>query len=311
MKRKILFLLVLLQVFSVLSCKKTKKNQWWLLLLLNQNHAEETTTAIQTIEFSVNQENPVSTNQSSKKLKALVMMSIYPAMWQEDDQEPKKYWIKLISAANSNYYVIVYPPYDQENSDYTDALGRLALKGAIPIAYVDTNYGNVNKEDVKTKIDGLFYNYSGKVRGIYFSRVSSLYAKYNPDTGEIEHLYEYHKELYDYVKSRYPNSFVVLGHGSIPDTSYFSIADINLLFVETESMLEGFFTKWNSLPWKSLFQNEDFAIVVRNVQLENINSIIQRSKEKNIYTIYLSNKGNFEEFPDDEFWNALIINYGN
>lgn len=301
MKKIIKISLFIFFILIILDCKKKKKdNWWWLLFLLNQSNEN-------TQSFSSNQ-NPNSTPMIEKKLNGIIIMNIYPNTWDSNSSDYQA-WDKLKNSVNSFYIVVIYPPSNSDNNDYDTVINELNTKNAIPIANVDTNYSNENISNVKQTIDNLLNYYT--IKGFFINQVPTLIGKYDNSTNTSTSYFNYYQEIYQYIKSKDSNLKVVLNHGGIPDTAYFSIADINVLFLNTQAQLTQFFTNWEGLPWKSIFSNEDYAIIVKNFNLSDIDSTIQKAKNNLIFNLYLTDQSDFNVFPSDSFWNTLKTYYGN
>lgn len=296
---KVFFFIFLILFIS--NCKKKKKdNWWWLLFLLNQ--PTESTQS-----FSSNQ-NPNSTPMIEKKLNGIIVMNIYPNTGNPNSADYQA-WDKLKNSANSFYIVVIYPPSNLDNIDYDTVINELNTKNAMPIANVDTNYSNESISTVKQKIDNLIQYYS--IKGFFINQVPTLIGKYDSSTNTFTSYFNYYQEIYQYIKSKDSNLKVVLNHGSIPDTAYFSIADINVLFLNQQNYLDQFFSNWEGLPWKSLFSYEDFAIIVKNLNPADIDSTIYKAKKNLIFNLYFTDQNDFNVFPSDSFWNSLKNYYGN
>lgn len=158
-----------------------------------------------------------------RRLRLIVPAYIYPA----GDGRPQ--WRRLIdAAAKVDLIVIVNPesgPGREPNRDYAAAIAEAAGRGARPIGYVATGYGERPVAKVKGDIDAW-------VR--FYPRLAGFYLDQQPP--DLAHATEF-AELTTYARAKLRDALVVAGPGIPCDETYLirRTSDIACVFSNFES----------------------------------------------------------------------------
>lgn len=188
------------------------------------------------------------------------------------------YWNPLLEKANENFLIVLNPNngpgsntdtlYDQ----YTYWMYLIDQKKAILIGYVYSNYGNRNINEVKNDIDTWVSIYP-KVKGFFIDETSSDSSKIN-----------YYQEIYNYIKAKNPQHFVIFNHGVIPEPSYFSFCDIDIVFENSPDKINDY--KPNDAMLS--LNKSKFAAIIHSAKEEDLEKILSYMDESQIGYIYIT-----------------------
>jgi hypothetical protein len=137
---------------------------------------------------------------------------IIPIYFYNNDDTNK--WEEVINI-QSEAVVIINPfngPGNEIDENYVTFINDLINNSKKPIGYVHTQWGERDIELVKKDIDTWLQFYP-KIQGFFIDEASESITKI-----------DYYKDIYNYIKSK-GNYFIVLNVGTMPNESYFSIAD--------------------------------------------------------------------------------------
>jgi len=128
-------------------------------------------------------------------------------------------WSKVIYA-DINGYVIINPsdgPGDNTDSAYLNEIDDLIENGKIPIGYISTRWGSRDTKDIMLDIDKWIELYPN-IKGFFLDEVTSL--------NEWVSFYE---NIIKYIHSK-GEYRVVINPGTMPESLYFSLADLVVVF---------------------------------------------------------------------------------
>ena len=131
-------------------------------------------------------------------------------------KEDATLWDKLIGLNLDGLIAVVNPDNGvgtTKSTFYEDVINRLIIANKKPIGYVPTNYGSRNIDDVRAEIDR-WLSFYPNIEGFFIDEVAGTPDKYT-----------YYQSIYQYIKYKDNNLFVVFNVGAYPDESYFYIAD--------------------------------------------------------------------------------------
>ena len=176
-----------------------------------------------------------SDTQTTTKSVDTILIPLYSYPVGQYSQE----WQKLYNFnTNKKVFVIVNVdsgPSEQPDSNYVDAISRLKTKGFYVVGYVRTLYANRDINLVKTHIDRWLQFYPNMIDGFFIDEVANQPDKYN-----------YYADIYNYVKSKSQNMYVVLNPGTIIDASYWNISDKIVVFESPYGEFKNYNHSFNS-----------------------------------------------------------------
>ena len=197
------------------------------------------------------------------------------------------YWNTLNTAAASQQdrvWAIINPdngPGTAVDSAYVTAVNNFISAGGHPIGYVDTDFGNVPLNVVKSNIDKWYAWYSN-IEGIFLDQMTNL-TNWTPGKET------YYQEIYEYINDQHdPNSLVVANPGSNVPESFLiyngcRVADV-LVTYENGS----FFETWNPDPWTLSYDRENFCVLPYNASAQQYKSYIDNAYFRNVGWIYVT-----------------------
>ncbi len=145
---------------------------------------------------------------------------LIPVYFNNDNEE----WNKVIYNDAEEVVIINVNdgPGDSVDASYVQFISSLIANGKKPIGYIYTKYGSRSLSDVESDIDKWLKLYPD-IEGFFIDEVSANSAELS-----------YYKTIYDYIKSK-GDYFIVLNVGTIPDKSYFEVADNVVVFEDDVS----------------------------------------------------------------------------
>jgi len=157
-------------------------------------------------------------NDSNENLKSGL---IIPAYFYDVDL-----WDKIIKTENKSV-VIINPsngPGKDIDYNYNNFISGLVQTSKIPVGYVYTKWGKRDINEVKNDINKWIDLYPD-IRGFFLDEANSSALGVN-----------YYKTLYEYIKNK-GDYFVVLNPGTTPNTKYFNVSDLIVVFENDVSKL--------------------------------------------------------------------------
>ncbi|MCS7204232.1 MAG: spherulation-specific family 4 protein [Leptospiraceae bacterium] len=242
------------------------------------------------------QPSPVIIGEEKKEFKSSMKILI-PAYFYDS-----YFWNQLLKKVNENFVVILNPSNGPGTSSdwlypqYQYWNRKLVEKNAIVIGYVPTDYGRRNIDSVKNDIQQWRILFRG-IQGFFIDEASS-----NKDS------LSYYQEIYNYVKGINSNLKVVLNHGVFPESEFYDIADINVVYEEDPNKLTSFSPRDNELK----YSKEHFAMIIHSADKKDLEKMLLYVEEKHIGFIYITDKtmpNPFDELPSfwDDFTSKFFI----
>ena len=169
-------------------------------------------------------------------------------------------WDRVVNA-NADEIAIINPsngPGESVDSNYEEFIANLISHNKKPIGYVYTNWGGRDIDDVEDDIDTWLAFYPD-IKGFFLDEVATGEDKLN-----------YYTQLRDYIKSK-GDYFIVLNPGTTPDSGYFDIADVVVVFENNVSNLT------------NVCENSKSAIIVYGANSLHMEDIVKNYECKYVY----------------------------
>ena len=194
----------------------------------------------------------------------------------DDHRTGDQYWSTVTSIGGSQIpYVIVNPsngPGKRTDSNYVKQISDNMNAGIKNIGYIKTEYQRRSVAEVMADVDQ-YYNLYGQnnINGFFFDEVG---VDYSNQPG-------YMKTIYDYAKSKSPDTFVIGNPGRQINDGLAPYADV---FVTSEISADEYINRF-SAP-KSSFENnsanaQHIMHIVYAARPEQYDEIIRLSRERN------------------------------
>jgi len=152
--------------------------------------------------------------------------------------------------------VIVNPssgPGNNIDNNYVNFIDELNSYKKILVGYVYTKWANRDIDEVKQDID-TWLDFYPKIKGFFFDEVNTS-----------KEAFDYYKDLANYVKNK-GNYKIVLNPGTSIDESYFSIADLIVVFEDDFKNFNNQICKNFSNKKGAIFYNVNKDTFLRNYQ---------------------------------------------
>jgi hypothetical protein len=137
-------------------------------------------------------------------------------------------WDEVVNADSLNKFIVIinpnYGPGDNTDDFYSSVINDLITENKTPIGYVYTKWGSRDISEVENDIDK-WLNLYPSIKGFFIDEANSTADGVT-----------YYKTLYSYIKAK-GNYFVVLNPGTTPNTEYFNVSDLVVVFENDVSKL--------------------------------------------------------------------------
>ena len=187
-------------------------------------------------------------------------------------------WTELTGSTGAKY-VIVNPASGPGNSvdpTYVAAIKNLRADGITPLGYVDSGYTNVQLSTAEQNVTKWKSMYG--ISDIFIDEVGGTDAN---STKELP----YYTSLSQAIKAASPTPFLVLNPGTTVDQGYMSLADMVMIFENSEAVF-----KTNKLPsWTTdPSYTSKLAEIVYNVPAGDLSSVLSSTRSQNIGNVYVT-----------------------
>ena len=219
---------------------------------------------------------------------------------------------EIIDSPNSeNYqdnptipYVIINPangPSDKADYDYIVQIKKNKKLGIKNLGYVTTNEYTKSVKQVYSEIDKYIQFYgSDNISGIFFDEISS---------GKNPLEVKYMAQLYNYVKTKYPDSIVVTNAGvTITD----EMSNYSDLWLTSELSADNYINHWTPRTYN--FENNPenanrIVHVIHSATPEQYETLLNLSKERNAGFLMITTDIPYDNLPQN--FENLILSINN
>jgi hypothetical protein len=210
----------------------------------------------------------ITTKEGFEKKMILPLYVYSSSLWQEVIEAPTDVYdiASIVNPDNGAGYEV--------EELYGDVIPKLVSSGKLPIGYVTTEETYRDIQDVKDEIDRWIELYPD-IKGFFLDNISN--GNFN-----------YYKEITDYIKSKDINYFLVLNSGGLPDSEYFLLADLIVVF-------EGDIKDYRS---DSCYSNPlKSAVIVYNATQTQMSDLFKSSNCRYIYSTDSNNTNPYGMLP--------------